>query len=63
VEPVDPNKEAVFTDSAGEKQSLVNGKKLPKQQLKNTTLKPIPKKRTTLPNPYQLKLLLIKAVK
>jgi FtsZ-interacting cell division protein ZipA len=47
VEPVDPNKEAVFTDSAGKKQSLVNGKKTTKTTVKNNNTKADTKKEST----------------
>lgn len=39
VEPIDPTKEAVFTDKEGKKQSLVNGKKTTKTTIKNNNTK------------------------
>lgn len=39
VEPIDASKEAVFTDAAGKKQSLVNGKKTTKTTIKSNNTK------------------------
>lgn len=47
VEPIDPLKEAVFTDSSGKKQSLINGKKTTKTTVKNNNTKADTKKEST----------------